>query len=222
MTLKIYAIDGGFYETFQSNKVKKIVCTYSGECKVYYYNGIISEFSVECSSFNRQYGFPISETFNLLFTSSWENGLAAYDMSSGICRWTCPVKKATALVVEKTYLILLISGSALLKIDILSGCIITEIKSKSLEHIYELQSPYILLDRFRGRLSVVNSATMQLVHSFTSKQINPRDCLCVVIQEAYMEKDTLWVCGFEDYANQDFANSNRKSFCRSLGKINLK
>lgn len=222
MQLNIKAIDGGFCETFSSQQIQKVVCTYDGKCRIYYYTGKMQEILLECSSFNQQYGFPISETHSLLFASSWENGLSAYDISSGLLRWTIPIKKASAVIVMDEYLMLLKNGSALLKIDIASGSIIAEIKSKTIEHIYELRLPYVLLDRFCGRLSILNSANMEIVKTYTEKQINPRNCLSFVIQNVQLENESLVICGFEDYPNRDFTSAKRQVFCRTLGNANLK
>jgi hypothetical protein len=88
--MRIEDTEYSFIEIIENGIVEKIVCKDDGICTVYFYEKPPKELNVGCSSYNRDYGIPVSEDGSKLFTGSWEKGLGgnkkglcAYDIESG-------------------------------------------------------------------------------------------------------------------------------------------
>ena len=221
--------NGGFVETIENGIVKKVVCSNeNGICIVYFYDKPPIELNVGCSVYNRQYGIPVSEDGSKLFIGSWEKGfgglekgLMAYDTTSGSLLWRLAEGKIRHIIVYQNYLITLKTNAAIFKVDISSGAILDQIKSGTIENLYNLGFPYVLVDAVVGKLCIIDVESMSITKKYGSKHgsklINPSNCLSVLIQSATLQGNTLTISGVEqEHFNRTFDVSNHKSFSRII------
>lgn len=199
--LALERIDNGFWERFPSSTIEKILCSFDGYCRVYFLDGRRSEIQLECTVYNEQYGYPVSERHGLLFSTSWQHGVSAYDLFTGELRWKVPGSRMTRAFPIGDYLIVMRYGYALLKLDIQTGTLLSKISGGTLEHQFWLTGPYVLVDRVRGKHVILNTDTMQIVRTYRPQEINPRNYWSHKITDAAINGSGLVVSGFEEHPN---------------------
>ena len=202
--MKIELIEKGFVEFPENGTIEKIICKYDGMCTVYDSAGLSRSLSVECSSYNSQMGFPVSCDGRMLFTSSWENGLTAYDISSGNVIWRFKRSRITKMIPYNQYIVAERYGKSIIKFDIQTGEVLSEIKSGTVGHkMWELPSPYILVDRIRGKLIVVDTEDMTVKKAYKENIVDPNQCLSLLIQGRRFQDGVLSIYGVESYPNRN-------------------
>lgn len=209
-------IDHGFIEYPYHPLVEKIVCVYDGPCTVHYRNAPPKTVLVECSSYNHQYGYPISEDGQTMFVSSWEKGLSAYDIQTNDLLWRLKRSRITRTFVYPTYVVTTRYGVALLKFDVRSGEVLAELKSGTIDRAWGLQAPYILVESYRGKLAVVDTERMAVVKTYQKRSVNPNCCLSLIIQNVQAENNTLTISGLEECPNGDMWARGQTPFTRVL------
>ena len=162
--------------------------------------------------YNSQYGMPVSKDGTKLFVGHWrgtrgkvKNGLQAYDIESDSLFWWLNERKIRQLVAYSNYLVALQDDGRIFKVDIESGEILDQIKSKTIERQSELGDPYVLVDSIKKELCVVDTETMTIVKTYgnmyRSPIINPRNCWSIVVDNAFLQDDILTVTGGDAYPN---------------------
>ena len=219
--IRIERIDGGFVEFIENGVIEKVVCMYDGTCTVFFYGKSPKAFNVGCSSYNSQYGIPVSEDGRKLFVGSWEKGLFVYEISSGEILWKLKGSKVTSIIVQRTYVIAKKYGSSIVKLDIDNGAVLAEIKSGTIERQFYLGNHNILVDSIKGRLCVLNFENMSIVKDygskFNSKIINPTNSLSVLIQDATLQGNALTLHGVEqEQSSNTLKLSSQKHFSRVI------
>ncbi len=219
--MQIEYIENGFLEVVNNNIVEKIICDYDGYCTIYFFNKPLRKINVGCSVFNRQYGIPISEDGNKLFVGSWEKGLYAYDITSGKVLWRFKPGKIRNIFVQSKYLIALRAYTSIIKIDINTGELLAEIKSGTIEHIFNIGLPYVFADTIAGKHCVVDTEKMIIFKKYSSKITNPADCLSLMIQNVELQGGKLIISGIEEYPQKTLLEKHMhilggKSFRRKI------
>ncbi|MCC7572638.1 MAG: PQQ-like beta-propeller repeat protein [Candidatus Methanofastidiosum sp.] len=223
--MRIENIEDGFMEIIENGVIEKVVCKYDGICTVYFYDKPPKELNVGCSSYNSQYGIPVSVDGSKLFVGSWEKGLGgkekgllAYDIASGSLLWRLAEGKIRSIFVYSNYLIVLKAGASIMKLNIDSGVVLEQIKSSAIEHLFDLGFPYALVDAIAGKLSVVDVEEMLIVRKYGSQIVNPSNCLSVLIQDAALHGEALTIYGVEDYPDKNYQLSGPQKFERVIDK----
>ena len=158
--MRIENINYGFLEVIEKSGIEKIICKYDGICTVYFYDRPPRQINIGCSSFNAQYGIPISEDGEKLFVGSWELGLCAYDILSGTLLWKYKPGKIRNILVYSNFLIVSRAHSSVVKLDIETGKQLSEIRSGSLERIFKLDASFIFADTMSGKHSIIDVEKM--------------------------------------------------------------
>jgi hypothetical protein len=217
--VRIEPTNNGFVEAIENGVVEKVVCNYeTGTCRVFFYDRPIKELNVGCSSYHFQYGMPVSEDGSKLFVGNWEKesggldkGLHAFDITSGVLLWRLTEGKIRNIFVYPKYVIALKALTSVYKLDIDSGKVLGQIRSGTIEQIFYLSFPYVLIDSIKGNLSVLDVESMSIVKNYgsvyRSKKINPSNSLSVVIRDAKLKDGTLTVYGFESDPNKIYTSS---------------
>ena len=214
--MKIELVTRGFIEYLDNEFVEKICCSYDGPCIVHYYHKPPQAITIECEPYNSQFGYPVTNDGKILFVSSWENGLTAYDIATNEVLWKLKGTRIKAVYVYATYVVAIKYCTAILKLDLHTGEVLEQMKSGTVECSWELQPPYILVDTFRGKLSIIDTEKMSVVKAYKGKDINPNQCLSFVIQGFRTENNTLAILGVEDCPNRDMFAENQKRFNRII------
>ena len=89
-------------------------------------------------------------------------------------------------------------GEAVIKFDINDGRKIAELRSRTLEYLYDLSAPFVLANTFRGKLSVIDTETMTIAKQYSPKTVNPANALSLLINEVSLKRNKLTICGFEN------------------------
>lgn len=146
---------GYFEETFDSKIISRVTCTYEGLCSVYFCDGRVHTLTTVADVYNRQFGIPVSLDGKVLFVSSWETGLHAYSVATGEEIWHFKSTRIKAVYVAEKYVVAIRYGESILKLNIADGTKIGELRSGTIECSFGLEFPYILIDTYRGKLSVI-------------------------------------------------------------------
>lgn len=214
--MRIEEIHRGFIEYLDHPHVEKVICTYDGQCTVCYHSTPPKTLHIEEALYNCESGIPISDDGKLLFECSWENGLTAYDIETNEVAWRFKRTRIKDAIAYPSYVITARYGKAVLKFHDKTGEMIGEINSGTIETIWELRSPYILVKIIRGKLSVVNTETMTVVKAYKENTINPNHCLSLLIQGCQLKDNALWIYGIERYANYDDTAENPTPYARVI------
>jgi len=215
MKMNIKETKQGFVETIENGIVEKLVCEYSesgdSKCTVYFCNQMRRTLNVKCSVFNRQYGIPITEDGSMLFVGSWEDGLFAYSIISGKVLWQFRPGKIRNIFVYQDHIIAARAYSSVVKIDINTGKLLAEIKSGTLEHIFNLGFHYVFAVTMSGKHCIIDIEKMLIVKKYDTKIINPLCCLSLMIQDVVLQNNKLTISGIEEYPQKTY---NPKIFAK--------
>lgn len=214
--MRIERIHGGFIEYLDHEFIEKICCSYDNSCVVHYHDRPPQKLLIECSSYNSQYGYPVSEDGRMLFVGSWENGLMAYDIATNELVWHLQTALVTSIIVYSSYVVAEIYYNAIVKLDIHTGEILSAIRSGTIAFTRELKAPYIIVDRIRGRLAIVDTSEMTVVKAYKNKIVNPNNCGCILIQDYRVNNNALSISGIESYPNQDYKILGEERFTRVI------
>ena len=214
--MRIKYIENGFITTIENEIVEKVVCKYDGICTVCFYDKPPKELNIGCSFYNSQFGIPVSDDGRILFVSSWEYGLFAYDIMSGSVLWQLKDKKITSIVVHPTYVVTRKDTSSIIKLKIENGEMLAEIRSGTIVQQFDLGGSYILVNSIRGKLSIIDTDKMLVVKKYASKIVNPSNCLSFLIQDAVLQDYELTISGVEEYPDKDYKASGQKYFSRII------
>lgn len=214
---KIVATEKGFISQIENAEVQYLECDFKNKkCTVFFHRKAPKELHIECSSFNRQYGIPVSDDGSRLFFSDWDNGLWAYNLESGNIDWYSPSKHVTYLIVDSGHLIAVQQNRALLCFDIETGAIEKEVKSRSIQDAFMIDRKNLLVDSISGRLCAVSLPDLSIFKRYSDKIVNPHRCLSVLIQQIEFRDNMLSIKGVEEYPNHIMVQGQEKYFTRII------
>ena len=208
MYVRVEKFKGGFTTYFQDHTVSKVVSYYDKTCVIHYTDG--SQRTIELTGkdvvdvYNSQFGVPVSDDGSKLFLSSWENGLAAFDTGTNAVLWRYKRSRITKVFIFPDYLVTKRRYESILKFDIDTGELLGMVKSGTLERMFHLVGQYVLVDSYRGKLSIIDTENMTVVKQFPQKLINPFECLSFVIREAEFKENKVIIRGFEGMPRKEF------------------
>lgn len=206
--MQIERIVGGFIQYFDDPVIERIFCDYkdyeNGICTVYFHDKPPKELHIGCSTYNSQYGTPFSNDGSKLFVGAWEKelegvkkGLRAYDIETGSVLWRLDESRIRHIFVYSSYLITIKALANILKVDINNGSVLGNVKSGTIESIYDLGFPYILANTISGKLSIVDIEKMQVVKNYKWKELGPSIAHGSAILDATLRGNVLYVTVFE-------------------------
>ena len=180
---------------------------FEGTCTIHFHGKPAKEFSSDiidfCTVYNSQYGIPISNDGKKLFVGSWykvkdgvRKGLRAYDTETGEMIWRLNENKIRNVFIYDDYLIVAQAETAVLKIDINNGALLKKMKSGTLEHLYYLDSQYVLADTMSGKLCVIDIGSMSIVKNYGTPHNLKIDDL---ILDAVVQDNKLIISGWGIY-----------------------
>lgn len=209
--------ENGFLQHYQNSLIDSIQFKFDGMCTIYFKDGGSADHFVGCNVvYNEQFGIPISPDGKLLFVNSWEKGLTAFRTTTGEKIWHFKATRIGTVFSFSDFLIAHKCDEALLKIDLFSGTLRQALKSGTLSGIYLLDNRYFFADRLRGKYCVIDAMTMANTKTYSLKSVNPSNCLSHTIRKAYLQDGRLYIEGFEDYPNRNYAVSCPNTFCREI------
>lgn len=207
----------GFLQKYDNPYIKEIMFYYTGKYKIAFQNGTEKEHTFDFdATYLSQFDVPISSDGRLLFISNWYNGLSAIDTKTGEQIWHYKATRIYTVFAFPTFILAEKMNKALIKFDIRTGEVMNEIKSGTIESLYYLADNEVLVDSIRGKLSVVDPATLCIIKSYSHKDTNPSDCLSQVIIDAKKVNGEIVLYGFEEYANRDYQDKIKVNFQRIL------
>ena len=210
----------GFMQTYENPLIQAIQYYYNGKCKIYFRDGTIREhFLNHDAVYSSQYGIPLSNDGNLLFVSKWETGITAFDTCSGCVRWNYKSTRIRRVHAYDTYLVADKMDTELLQLRLDTGSVIRRIKSSTIDSFFPLYQEKILVCYIKGKFALVDTREMTIVESFSKKDVNPHNCLSVVITNARLENGKIIVTGFESVKNDNILDLTPTWFTRELGSI---
>lgn len=214
--MDIIRTSNGFTEILEHSVINHIEFDFNGTCKVFYSDGTVKNVIIRANVYHLQYGIPASEDGTILFLGNWDDGIWAIDINTNMLRWHIRQKKVRKIFAYDQYITALKQGSSIYKIDIKTGEILAEIRSSTIEKYFKLDNQRVLVDRIKGKLSIVNTQKMIVEKTFSREEVNPNSCLSLIIQKAFYMDGDLYISGFEKFAQGNHQNSEQNEFIRSL------
>ena len=158
----------GFRQHLHNEYVREIWSYYieHSECVLYYKDGRRKQLNIGCSSFNSQFGTPVSEDGKHIFINKWSSGLYSFCTETGLMDWKAGEKFTHEFILFRRYITLMHASKGLLKIDSESGEIIDELKDKTFVSHYHLSDSLIAVSTSRNTLEIVDSKSWEHVGSF--------------------------------------------------------
>ncbi len=206
-----------FSQNYTNLRISRIDLYFDCTYKVSYTDGSSKTLRIPCDPvYLSQYGLPISEDGELLFVSSWEDGLSAWRIADGTIAWRYLCTRMTRVFVFPWFVIGVRCGKAVLKFDLATGQVLEEITSTTIERAFYLRNDCLLVDTIKGKVSVLAVQPLCVIKCYQRQVVNPNDCLSLVIQNASLRDNRLWITGFEEYPNKNICDENNYLFERIL------
>ncbi len=207
----------GFLQKYQNPLIKQIQFCYDGTCTIFFKDGTTRSHFVNCEvAYNEQHGIPLSLDGTKLFVSSWERGLTAYDTMTGETVWHYKTTRVGRVFCFGSFLIAHRYVVALQQVDVLSGELRNEIKSRALERVCALDNKHLFVDRLKGKRCIMDAETMEIIKRYNEKIVNPFNCLSHCIREAELRDGQLFIEGFERCRNRNINDDETKDFYRMI------
>ena len=204
---QITRTEKGFINQIENAEVQYLECNFTEKiCTVHFYRKPPKELHIDCSSFNLQYGIPVSDDGTQLFFSDWDHGLWAYDLDSGEVNWYSPTKHLTYFFVDSSRLIAVQQNQALICFDIQTGVVLQKVTGGSIADAFMIDHEHILVNSMRGRLCAVNLTDLSVYKWYSNKIVNPYNCLSIMFHRVSFHDDILKVIGQEDSPKQSVQN----------------
>jgi hypothetical protein len=194
---------------------------FNGTCTIHFHGKPPKEYNNRIINFNtvhnRSYGIPISTDGKKFFVASYENdkvrgikqGLHAYDIETGALLWRMNKKNVGSIFVYGDYLVFLNGYDSIYKVGINNGNVLGQEKNRAAHRIFDLVTPYVLVDAPIGRLSVIDTEKMLVVKKYGLQTTNPLKCGNFLITDANLQGETLTIIGYEHPPNKNFDPDNK-------------
>lgn len=190
----------------------------SGQCTILFRDGTSSSFLHDWEAYHvAYYGLSFTRDGKTVFTGSWEKGVYALDTASGKIIWHYRCTKIRELFAFSNYLVAMRFGDSLCKIDSTAGTLLGRLSGSAFESCWRLDDKHILIESKYGKLCVVDTDLMQIVHKYGAQVFNPNGCIGLVIQNAWKKNGSVMISGIEEYDTAGNKYREKQLFERSLG-----
>ncbi len=190
----------------------------SGQCTILFRDGTSSSFLHDWEAYHvAYYGLSFPRDGKTVFTGSWEKGVYALDTASGKIIWHYRCTKIRELFAFSNYLVAMRFGDSLCKIDSTAGTLLGRLSGSAFESCWRLDDKHILIESKYGKLCVVDTDLMQIVHKYGAQVFNPNGCIGLVIQNAWKKNGSVMISGIEEYDTAGNKYREKQLFERSLG-----
>ena len=214
--MEIIKTEKGFTEVFDHPIIQQLEFDFAGTCKILYHNQPSKIIAFQSDIYHWQYGIPVSLDGSTLFKGNWEDGVYAINAADGSVKWHYQQTKIEWVIAYPSYLIAIKSGASVIKLDIQTGAVVDEIRSAAIERCFALKNPYLLIDRIKGKLSLLDTEKMDVIRSYNSAEYNPNKCLSCLIQCAEWREKSIVISGVEEYPDHNTTTSGKRNFIREL------
>ncbi len=199
-----------YSQKYHNSKIDQILLYSIGLCEIRYTDGSRKSIPIPGAL---QYGLPLSKDGRILFVSSLENGLTAYDLENASILWRYRTTRITKLLILPAFVIAVNPGTSLLKLGLSSGRVLDTLKSATIDNAFLLNDQYLLADSIGGNVCTVDIARLRIATSYDKEAVNPNQCPRLVITDANLTNHTLTISGFEAYSA---GTSTQMDFTRIL------
>ena len=207
----------GFLQEYNNPYIKEVMFYYTGNCRIKFQNGIEKEYTFCFDAvYLSQFGAPISDDGRLLFISDWEHGLSVFDTDTGEQCWHYKATRIGKVLVFPSFVLAEKFNERLIQFDIRTGKVMNQIKSGTIEELFYLTEKEVLVCSVRGKVSLVDAATLHIIKCYSNKETNPSDCLSQVIRDARMVDGEIVLYGFESCSHRNFNDRTKVDFQRAL------
>ena len=203
----------------ETEAIRKVELLYdSGLCTIRFRDGTSSSFLHDWEAYHvAYYGLCFTSDGKTVFTGNWEKGVYALDTASGKIIWHYRCTRVRELFAFSNYLVAMRFGDSLCKIDSTAGALLGRLSGSAFESCWRLDDKYILIESKYGKLCVVDTDLMQIVHKYGAPVFNPNRCIGLVIQNAWIQNGSVMISGIEEYDNPNSKFREKQLFERSLG-----
>lgn len=203
----------------ETEAIRKVELLYdSGLCTILFRDGTSSSFLHDWEAYHvAYYGLSFTRDGKTVFTGSWEKGVYALDTASGKIIWHYRCTKIRELFAFSNYLVAMRFGDSLCKIDSTAGTLLGRLSGSAFESCWRLDDKHILIESKYGKLCVIDTDLMQIVHKYGAQVFNPNGCIGLVIQNAWKKNGSVMISGIEEYDTAGNKYREKKLFERSLG-----
>lgn len=203
----------------ETEAIRRVELLYdSGLCTILFRDGTSSSFLHDWEAYHvAYYGLSFTRDGKTVFTGSWEKGVYALDTASGKIIWHYRCTKIRELFAFSNYLVAMRFGDSLCKIDSTAGTLLGRLSGSAFESCWRLDDKHILIESKYGKLCVIDTDLMQIVHKYGAQVFNPNGCIGLVIQNAWKKNGSVMISGIEEYDTAGNKYREKQLFERSLG-----
>ena len=203
----------------ETEAIRRVELLYdSGLCTILFRDGTSSSFLHDWEAYHvAYYGLSFTRDGKTVFTGNWEKGVYALDTASGKIIWHYRCTKIRELFAFSNYLVAMRFGDSLCKIDSTAGTLLGRLSGSAFESCWRLDDKHILIESKYGKLCVVDTDLMQIVHKYGAQVFNPNGCIGLVIQNAWKKNGSVMISGIEEYDTAGNKYREKQLFERSLG-----
>lgn len=209
----------GFSQNYHDKTFQTINCDINTQmCTVIFQSGNANSFPTVVSAYNRQYGITVCPDKAWILMSDWDWGVYCYNAKTGQLVWKIKDSCVQGIFYANDHLVVHKANNALQKIDIATGRIQKCISSSVLESAFSISDQLLFVNRIGRYACLFNIKTFSILRKYKKRTINPKECLSLVIQSAYIENEALVIAGIEQYANGRYVNAldNVATFKRTV------
>jgi hypothetical protein len=195
-------------------KIERIEIESSGKINIFSaYGELISSFpTVYERVFNSQYGAPISPDGKYLLIGTWYKGLYCYDIRTGELLWKKGPGKVRKIIPIENYVIVEMCNRGIIKRDIGTGEIVTELKMSGIECLFQISNNEIFAGPKRNVYYVYQIPDFIEKYAIPGSILNPNECLSHMIRDCQKNEGCIVVSGFEQYPHMDYSQKGTRFF----------
>ena len=206
-----------YVQQYDDPRIDQIILYEDNTCEIQFKNGFTKPLPISCDSvYCSQYGIALSNDGTILLFSSWENGLTAYHIDKETVLWHYQKTRITKVFVYSGYTVAIRNGHSIVKLDLFTGEVCGEIRSATIEKAFALDEQYLLIDSFKGYVSIADVRDFFVVKNYRESTVNPNNCLSIVIRDAFLSNNRVVITGFEEYPERNINDRSKKAFERVI------
>lgn len=201
--MQIILFKGGFRHCYDHNTIAFTDCDYdTGNCTVTFHDMSTKTIKTPCSSYNSQYGIPVSPDGKLLFYTDWYKGLYVHQIDDGKLIWYMRKSRLTSMHVTEDCLYVTRYCKTFYKIDYHNQTIVNEITGTDINKFVYFEDDTCLLWFSKGCICHIDCKTFDIIAKYPNKIYNPNECLSLRVRNAYRQNNTFYIEGFESYPHR--------------------
>ena len=189
----------------------------SGLCRIISSGRLITSFpTVYEPAFNGQYPPPASPDGKVLYVGTWTRGLHCYEVSSGKLLWRKGPGKVRHIFPVNGAVVTEMADRGLYRRDQTTGELTGQMKMAGISFAQSIGPDRIFAGPFRRKYLVVEIPELKPVAQVAEADLNPDDCLSLMLLAVAPSSGSFIASGWEEYPDRNFNARGVRKFNRKV------